>query len=98
VAGSVMGPGALFSWLQRENTLFHVRVNAAVEALPAVIVVFFIIGTPMTSDNKVTLTFCDLSGMFFVENLRESLISVKRRDWELCRLLQTFIPVSLIRV
>eukprot|EP00978_Attheya_sp_CCMP212_P031448 scaffold118853_cov41-Attheya_sp.AAC.1 len=32
------------------------------------------------------------------ENLRESLSSVKRRDWELCRLLQTFIPVSLIRV
>eukprot|EP00978_Attheya_sp_CCMP212_P013946 scaffold35284_cov47-Attheya_sp.AAC.1 len=26
------------------------------------------------------------------ENLRESLISIKRRDWELCRLLQTFIP------
>eukprot|EP00978_Attheya_sp_CCMP212_P043830 scaffold293043_cov71-Attheya_sp.AAC.1 len=29
-----MGPGALLFWLQRENTLFHVRVNAAVEALP----------------------------------------------------------------
>ena len=63
MAGSVMGPGALFFWLQRENALFHVRVNAAVGALPAVayVIVVFIVGTPVTGHTINThLLFCGL--------------------------------------
>jgi hypothetical protein len=58
-----MGPGALFFWLQWENTtLFHVWVNAAVEALPAVIAVRR--NADDVGDNKMTLTFLWLGGMF----------------------------------
>ena len=98
MAGSVTGPGALFFRLQWENTLFRVRVKWGSRRGLPVTVVFSIVRTPMRSDTKSTLIFLWLVGMFFVGNLRASLISVKRRDWELCRFLQIFIPTSLIRV
>ena len=60
MAGSVMGPGGLSFWLQRENTLFHVRVNAAVEALPVVIVVFYRRNADDEHTINTHLLFCGL--------------------------------------
>jgi hypothetical protein len=63
--------------------------GAAVTAAAAVvIVVIYRQNADDVGDNKVTLTFLWLVDIFFVGNLpvRASLISIKRRDWELCRL------------
>ncbi len=69
MAGSIMGPGALFFWLQRENTLFRVRVKWGSRRGLPVTVVFSIVRTPMRSDTKSTLIFLWLVGiMFFFGN------------------------------
>ena len=73
MAGSVMGPGALFFRLQWENTLFRVRVKWGRQARSAGNCSFFYRRNADATrrDTKSTLIFLWLVGMFFVGNLRD---------------------------